>query len=71
MNDFLTFNQRAVLDSKGRVSKAEADTIAEREYEQFGERRRALTEAEAEQVLQADLEAAAKTLPKHKRKLKL
>lgn len=70
LNDFLEFNQRAVLDSKGRVSKAEADTIAEREYEQFGERRRALAEAEAERALQADLETAAKTLPKPKRKLK-
>jgi hypothetical protein len=70
LNDFLEFNERALLDSKGRVSKAEADTIAEREYEQFGERRRALAEAEAERALQADLESAAKTLPKPKRKLK-
>jgi hypothetical protein len=70
LNDFLEFNERAVLDSKGRVSKAEADGIAEREYEQFGERRRTLAEAEAERALQADLERAAKTLPKPKRKLK-
>jgi hypothetical protein len=66
LNDFLVFHQRPVLGSKGRVSKAEADGIAEKEYEQFGERRRALAEAEAERALQADLENAAKGLSKAK-----
>ena len=66
LNDFLVFNQRQVLGSKGRVSKAQADDIAEREYEQFGERRRTLAEAEAERALQADLEHAAKAIDKSK-----
>ena len=63
LNEFLAFNERAVLGTKGRVSKTQADSLAEREYEQFGERRRALVEAEAERVLQHDFEEAAKILP--------
>jgi hypothetical protein len=48
LNEFLRFNERAVLADKGTVSKATADARAEAEYEEFAARRRALLEAEAE-----------------------
>jgi len=69
LNEFLKFNDRAVLPNKGKVSKSDADVHAEAEYEAFAERRRALLEAEAErQHLQA-LEDVARQLPeKPKRK---
>jgi hypothetical protein len=71
LNDFLRFNERAVLEHKGAVSKAEADAVAEKEYEEFAARRRAMLEAEGERDQQKALEEAAKMLPgKPKRKVK-
>jgi hypothetical protein len=70
LNEFLRFNERAVLGHKGKVSKSDADAQAETEYEEFAARRRALLEAEAEQAQQQTLEDAAKKLtarPKRKR----
>jgi hypothetical protein len=67
LNEFLRFNERAVLRDKGNVSKAEADIRAEAEYEEFASRRRALLEAEAEREQQSVLEEAAKRLPQRKR----
>ncbi len=64
LNDFLRFNERAVLPNKGRVSKSKADEQAEGEYEQFAARRRALLEAEAERAQQKALEDAAKQIPR-------
>jgi len=64
LNDFLRFNERAVLGGKGRVSKANADVRAEAEYEEFAARRRVLAEAEGERAQQRALEEAAKNLPK-------
>ena len=64
LDEFLAFNERAVLSTKGRVSKAAADAHAESEYEEFAARRRALVEAEAERTLDLTLEEAAQKLPK-------
>jgi hypothetical protein len=63
LNEFLRFNERAVLGDKGNVSKTTADARAEAEYEQFAARRRALLEAEAERERLQPLEDAAKKLP--------
>ena len=70
LDDFLRFNERAVLHDKGNVSKPEADARAEAEYEEFAARRRALLEAEAEREQLPGLEDAARQLPqrpRHKR----
>ena len=48
LDDSLRFNDRAVLDNAGRVSKKQAETQASLECEQFSEARRALKEVEAE-----------------------
>jgi hypothetical protein len=63
LNEFLRFNERAVLGGKGKVSKSDADVHAEAEYEEFATRRRAFMEAEAERAQQRALEDAAKKLP--------
>ncbi len=69
LNEFLRFNERAVLGDKGRVTKGVADARAEAEYKEFAVRRRAMLEAEGERDSQTALEQAAKTLPqKPKRK---
>lgn len=68
LNDFLRFNDRAVLGGKGRVSKADANLRAEAEYEAFAAKRRALAEAEAERMQQQALEEAARKLPKPRKK---
>ena len=62
LDAFLSFNERAVLQGKGALSKADADARAEAEYEAFAERRRALVEAEAERTIHDALEATAKQL---------
>jgi hypothetical protein len=51
LDDFLRFNDRAVLVDKGTVSRADAQAHAEAEYEEFAARRRALLEAEGEREL--------------------
>ena len=63
LNEFLRFNERAVLGDKGSVSKTTADAHAETEYEEFAARRRALLEAEAERERSQSLEDAARKLP--------
>ena len=69
LDEFLRFNERAVLGDRGKVSKAVADARAEAEYEGFAVRRRAMLEAEAERDAQKALEQAARNLPeKPKRK---
>jgi hypothetical protein len=62
LDEFLRFNERAVLRDKGRASKSEADFRAEAEYEEFEARRRALVEAEAERA-QHSLDIMANELP--------
>jgi hypothetical protein len=64
LNEFLRFNERAVLGDKGSVSKAKADAHAEAEYDEFAARRRALLEAEAEREQRQSLEDAARKLSK-------
>lgn len=66
LDEFLRFNDRAVLPDKGRVSKADADARAQAEYDRFAERRRALLEAEGAHAQQQALEDAAKALPQPK-----
>jgi hypothetical protein len=63
LNEFLRFNERAVLADKGKVSKVAADARAETEYEAFAARRRALLEAEAEREQLQRLDDAARKLP--------
>jgi hypothetical protein len=60
LDEFLRFNDRAVLAGAGRVSRDEAERKANGEYEQFAERRR--TQLEADALKQ--LEEAAKKLPR-------
>ena len=64
LDAFLSFNERNVLDGPGRVTKKEADTHAEAEYEQFAAQRRALLEAEGAEFNILALEEAARTLGK-------
>lgn len=48
LDDFLRFNDRAVLNNAGRVSKIQAEPKACLEYDKFAETRRALKEKQAE-----------------------
>jgi len=68
LEEFLRFNERAVLDGKGTVSHTDAVMLAETTYEEFAARRRALLEAEAEQAQNQALEEAAKALPEKPKK---
>ena len=61
--DFLRFNDRAVLEGGGHISREAADTHAEQEYQRFAARRRAHLEAESEADSIKQLEDAAKKLP--------
>ncbi len=58
LDDFLRFNERAVLDGAGGVSRESADRHAQGEYALFEQRRREALEQEALK----QLEAAAKQL---------
>lgn len=64
LDSFLRFNERDVLDGTGRISKQQADTHAETQYEQFAAQRRALLEADGAKANMQALENAAKALPK-------
>jgi hypothetical protein len=64
LDEFLRFNERAVLPDKGRISRVDADSRAEAEYEEFAARRRAMLEAEAEREQQKALDDAVRKLPK-------
>lgn len=68
LNEFLKFNERRVLPNAGSVSKDDADTFAEAEYERFASRRRAFLEAEAERDTAKVLEEIARESPRKKRK---
>lgn len=63
LDEFLAFNDRAVLDNPGPLSKKAADRHAEEEYEVFAARRREYLEAEGERLRIEALEQAAKELP--------
>ena len=64
LNDFLRFNERAVLGDKGKVTKAAADAHAQAEYEEFAVRRRAMLEAEAEREQRLSVEDVLRKLPR-------
>jgi hypothetical protein len=68
LDAFLSFNERNVLDGPGRVTKKEADTHAEAEYEQFTAQRRAFLEAEGAEFNILALEEAARALGQPKKK---
>lgn len=67
LDDFLRFNERAVLPNAGGVSRDDADRKAAEEYEKFSARRRARLEAEGEAEALRQLEDTAKKLPKRKK----
>jgi hypothetical protein len=50
LDEFLRFNERAILPGAGKVSREQADALAEKEYERFAARRRAQLENEARRV---------------------
>ena len=60
LDDFLRFNDRAVLSNAGRVSKKQADVKAMAEFERFAEVRRVNKEAEAEKDYLRQLTDAVK-----------
>lgn len=60
LDDFLRFNDRAVLNNAGRVSKKQADAKATLEYDKFAESRRELKEVEAEKDYLSQLTNAVK-----------
>ena len=68
LDAFLQFNERDVLDGAGRVSKKQADAHAEAQYEAFAAQRRKMLEAEGAEANVRALEAAAKALPKPRKK---
>jgi len=64
LDQFLTFNERDVLEHAGSISKQQADKKAKHEYELFAERRRQmLEETGAGDTIKA-LEELSKTAPK-------
>jgi hypothetical protein len=67
LDDFLRFNERAVLPHAGKVSREEADRKAAEEYEHFAARRRAALEAAGETDALRQLEAAAKAIPERRK----
>lgn len=62
LDDFLRFNERAVLANAGMVSKQAAETHAKTEYDQFAARRREYKESLGEAETIKHLEATAKQL---------
>ena len=66
LDDFLQLNERAILPNAGQVSREQAATLAEREYERFAERRRTHLEDQAEADTLKQLEDEVKKLPAKK-----
>ncbi len=66
LDEFLQFNERAVLSHAGQISKKTADTHAKSEYDRFEIVRRKHKEALAETDYLKQLETAAKQLPASK-----
>jgi len=67
LHDFLKLNERAILPDAGKVSREEAASFADEEYEHFAARRRAQLENEAEADTLKLLEAEVKKLPAAKK----
>jgi hypothetical protein len=66
LDDFLRLNERAILRDGGKVTREEADAIAEQEYDRFAARRRARLEDEAEADTLKQLEDEASRLSEMK-----
>lgn len=66
LDDFLRFNEREVLPNAGRISREDADRMAEGEYQKFTDRRRRIAEQAAEADTFTQLESELKKLPKKK-----
>ena len=60
LDDFLRFNERAVLPNAGRVTREAADRKAEKEFDLFEQRRRAEIEAKAEAELLSRIKSLAR-----------
>ena len=67
LDDFLRLNERTILPDAGKVSREQADAIAEQDYERFAARRRARLENEAETDTLKQLEDEMKKLPAAKK----
>jgi len=67
LDDFLRLNERIILADTGKVSREQADAIAEQEYERFAARRRTQIEDEAETDTLKLLEDELKKLPPMKK----
>lgn len=63
LDEFLRFNEREVLPNAGRISREQADGLAEGEYERFAARRREQLEAAAESDVMRELEGLVRKLP--------
>lgn len=68
LDEFLRFNERAVLPDAGSTTREAANAKAGVEYEAFARRRRALAEEQGQADSMQALEAAAKALTKRSRK---
>ncbi len=66
LDEFLRFNERAVLPDAGQVSREEADRHAEGEYEKLAARRRTEREEIGEAESFKALESEIKKLPRKK-----
>ena len=67
LDDFLRLNERAILPDAGKVSREQADAIAQQEYDRFAARRRTRLEDEAQTDTLKQLEDEMKKLPKPKK----
>lgn len=67
LDDFLRLNERTILPDAGKVSREQADAIADQEYDRFAARRRAQLEDEAEADTLKQLEDEVKKLPATKK----
>jgi hypothetical protein len=66
LDDFLRFNERAVLPDAGKTTRDEAHHHAREEYEQFEERRRMSAESQGETALMEQLEETARNMERVK-----
>jgi hypothetical protein len=66
LDDFLRLNERAILPDAGKVTREQADAMAEQEYDSFATRRRARFEDEAEADALRQLEEEVRKLPEAK-----
>lgn len=67
LDDFLRFNDRAVLPGAGRVTRESADRRAAEQYALFDTRRRAEREAAGEADMLRHLEQVARALPEQRK----